>query len=321
MTNETTHLPIARIYPNQIVIYSTPIVSFNRTFKQIENEKNLTRGEYNGYMSPKTKGKVKKYLISWIQSVTAIRQSPMRTKLDKIPYLTFVTLTLPTKQAHHDNKIKRTCLMPFIENLKRLHKVENYFWRAEAQKNGNIHFHLLIDSYIHYKEVQDLWNTTIEKLDYITKFQAKHGHRNPHSTEIKKLKKINNVAMYVIKYCCKSDGTRPIKGRIHGCSDRLRKLAPYECLIDSNMRDFINYAQNDEESKILEGDCYTVILCNTNRLLANNYRRISELIKLNYITMAMELYTIPREEKPPPQPSININNFKIPKYKQLALDY
>jgi hypothetical protein len=261
-------------------------------------------------MSPKTKSKVKKYLVTWVQAVSRIKKSRDYAILDKKPYLTFVTLTLPAKQNHDDNHIKRTCLTPFIENLKRKHNVWNYFWRAESQKNGNIHFHLLIDSFINHTVLRDLWNHTVEKLGYIDTFEKEHKHRNPNSTDIRKLKGIHNPEAYVIKYCCKAEGYRPIKGRIHGCSDALRKLTPYECLVDNNTSEFIEEAYNDKKSKILEGDCYTIILCNTQYLLKRTNRQLAQHISKYYIQTAIDLYTSysmknKTFDRPPVRPLVN----------------
>jgi len=40
----------------------------------------------------------------------------------------FLTLTLPADQIHSDNEIKRSALMPFFQQLKRVSGVEEYFW-------------------------------------------------------------------------------------------------------------------------------------------------------------------------------------------------
>lgn len=296
MNNERFQLPVCRIYPNSIVLYhvfDTPLV---RSDAQRRTEENLTRGVYNGYMSPKTRSKVKKYLSTWLASVQKIRKSNLLQSLDKQPYITFVTLTLPSAQLHEDNEIKRKCLTPYIETLKRKYNVWNYFWRAEAQKNGNIHFHILIDSYIHHTAIRNEWNQCINKLGYVDKFKEKHGHDNPNSTDIHSLKKIGNVEAYVIKYCCKSDGYRQIDGRIHGCSDDLKKLTPYECLVDEETEKVVEMALKDVSSKVIREDNYTIIMCHTPSFLYKYSRRKYDQLNINYITTAQELYNIkPRE--------------------------
>ena len=290
--NNTTHtIPIARITPSSITLYHLSTENYTRTHKQIENEKNLTRGLFNGYMSPKTKSKVKRYLDTWIEAVNQIKKSPEAKYLEKVPYLTFVTLTLPSTQKHDDNKIKRLCLTPFIETLKRKFNVWNYFWRAEAQENGNIHFHLIIDSYIHHEKLRNEWNICINKLNYVDEFEAKFGHRNPNSTDINSLKNVRSVSAYVIKYCCKSDGYREIKGRIHGCSDSIRKLMPYEIIIEAEDYDMIEKAIEGEKFYIRQDDCFTYIQMKVQSFLKRiNSPHLGKMMD-NYKKIGAELYT------------------------------
>lgn len=158
-------------------------------------------------------------------------QNPIKYKL------TFVTLTLPSKQVHTDNEIKYKCLNHFLTNLRRNYKVEKYIWKAEKQENGNIHFHILTDRYIHYSKLRTSWNTIIEKLgyvsqyrrnqqkcfqegfkmsenpkdkrDYKTQFAAyekgiKENWTNPNSTDIHALYKIKNLSAYMAKYLSKT---------------------------------------------------------------------------------------------------------------------
>lgn len=260
-------LPVCRIYNDQILTYEQFATLPPRSDRQKANEQNLTRGEFNGFMSPKTKSKVRKYLSTWIDSGLMIRKSGMANNLDKIPYFTFVTLTLPAQQTHTDNEIKRKCLTPFIATLQRKFNVWHYFWRAESQKNGNIHFHLIIDSFIAHGRLRAEWNACINKLGYVDRFQAKYQHSNPNSTDIHSFKNIHSPASYVIKYCCKQDGYRKIDGRIHGCSDGLKVLKPYEQLIDHKLALFLHHVENDPEAKVFTSEEYKIIKCSTRHLM------------------------------------------------------
>jgi len=287
---EVTTVPVMRVLENSIVLWKHPLNPIPRTAKQRENEKNLTRGKYNGYMSPKTRAKVKKYLSTWLHSVKEIRNSKERTQLQKVPYITFVTLTLPSFQMHSDNEIKRKCLTPFIETLKRKYGVWYYFWRAEAQENGNIHFHILVDSYIHYSKIRKEWNRTVNKLGYVDRFELKHGHDDPNSTDIHKLQKVQNLESYIIKYNCKEDGYRPIKGRIHGCHDDLRKLVPYEDILDSNTAMAIDNIIADKHTKLIEGDNFAIVICNTKQMVKKYMRGKAKEVRRHKLEMAKMLY-------------------------------
>src|SRR3972149_9919788 len=85
--------------------------------------------------------------------------------------ITFITLTLPSNQIHTDNVIKSKCLNQLLIEMSRYHKVEQYIWRAEKQKNGNIHFHILADRYIFWSDIRNRWNRIVNKLGYVDRYK------------------------------------------------------------------------------------------------------------------------------------------------------
>ncbi len=156
---------------------------------------------------------------------------------EEIQYkLTFITLTLPSKQVHSDEDIKSKCLNQFLVELRKNHKVKRYIWKAEKQENGNIHFHILTEKYIQWQKIRKIWNRIIGKLGYIKEYQKnmksyyKNGfiksknpkdtrslaqqkkayHKgiatnwtNPNTTDIHALYKIKNIQAYISKYLAK----------------------------------------------------------------------------------------------------------------------
>lgn len=140
-------------------------------------------------------------------------------------YLTFVTLTLPSKQTHTDT-VLRKCLTRFIENLQKTYNVKNYIWKAEPQKNGNIHFHLLVDSWVDKTKITSLWNSQMSKLGYLEKYQQKFNtNKQPPTTEIHSLKSVKNTVNYIMKYLTKLEvEKRPIIGKLWGCANITKKL-------------------------------------------------------------------------------------------------
>jgi len=134
---------------------------------EIQNQE--VKGIYNGHMSKATRKRVTKFLDTWIQSLV-FHNSQVR-KRDRKHNLVFFTLTLSSKQIHSDNEIKRKIFNPFIDYCKRKDVFENYFWKAEKQKNGNIHFHLIIDKYLDLGKIKKLWNTFQNRLGYLDSYQ------------------------------------------------------------------------------------------------------------------------------------------------------
>lgn len=113
----------------------------------------------------------------------------------------FITLTLSASQEHSDKEIKQKLLQPFIRILRNRHGVRNYIWKAEAQDNDRIHFHITCDQFIHYDTIRQTWNTLQETLGYITR----SGLPDPNSTDIHSVKNIKNLAGYMANYLGKKD--------------------------------------------------------------------------------------------------------------------
>lgn len=151
--------------------------------------------------------------------------------------IAFITLTLPSQQVHSDNEIKEKCLNQFLIEIARYHKVTNYVWRAEYQKNGNIHFHIVVNRYIWWNDVRNRWNRIINKLGYVDTYRKNlkeyHAHgfqvrtdllkkwpvkaqikaykaglktdfHNPNSIDIHKINNITNIKNYITKYMSKT---------------------------------------------------------------------------------------------------------------------
>lgn len=120
----------------------------------------------------------------------------------------FITLTLPCPQGTHtDQEVKKTCLDTWLKSARQRFKLKSYVWRAERQGNGNVHFHIITDCYIHYEQLRDSWNARLNHLGYIDKFFEKHGHRSPNSTDVHAVTKIRNLASYMVKYMTKGTNT------------------------------------------------------------------------------------------------------------------
>lgn len=160
-----------------------------RTALQLQQqEQHLTRGRYNGYISPATARRLRKVLGTWLASVWLYRKKYKPKWAPGRAYPVFLTLTLPASQAHDDREIHRRVLMPYIQRLRRSYGIENYFWRAEAQENGNLHYHLLIDRFVAKELLQADWNRALSALGYVERFALVHGHPDPPTTEVHRIR-------------------------------------------------------------------------------------------------------------------------------------
>lgn len=151
----------------------------------------------------------------------------------------FITLTLPSKQIHNDKKIKK-CLNNFLVRLRQTYGVKNYVWKAELQKNENIHFHLVIDQYIPFQAVRYYWNLAINTLGYVDRYAQrmrklslaeyskmrgqsvahclsayqrgnKENWQNPPSEQAVAVRSKKQLAIYLSKYLTKPSKSVPSK--------------------------------------------------------------------------------------------------------------
>lgn len=205
--------------------------------------------------------------------------------------LVFVTLTLSAAQIHSDKIIKEKLLQPFLRILRNRYKVVNYLWKAEAQDNGNIHFHVTIDRYVHWSELRMIWNTLQESLGYITRA----GVEDPNSTDIHAVYKCKNPAAYLCGYIGKKDLykkeldhkqwqehyykdllnitacdlktkqevgiKRPLEGKIYDCNNELKSInATWE--MNMPMSREIE-SEHEEGSKRISSPFFTITFLNS----------------------------------------------------------
>jgi len=206
--------------------------------KELNESFLLSSRKANGNVSIQAKRKLSKAIEYLITTATEKKVHERLTGKTVTFKIAFITLTLPSKQQHPDTEIINTCLNSFIIEIKKYYHVKNYVWRAEKQKNGNIHFHLIIDKFIPWSELRDRWNRIINKLGYVTRYQEflKTWHNagfklrkdllknwdeqaqrlayqkgktndfaNPNSTDIHSTKKIRNIKKYLTKYLTKNE--------------------------------------------------------------------------------------------------------------------
>lgn len=277
---DSYNIPIVRITPGSVLQYNLPTYRPHRTPGQESTIGNLTRGKFNGTISEKSRRKLKRTAEHWLMSIQEAKRQKKAHTGNQTRYVTFVTLTLASKQRHSDNEIKRQLLNNFIIYSIRNFNVNQYLWRAEAQSNGNIHFHLFMDSYIHWRKVRNAWNEIQNKLGYVDEFFAIHRHRDPNSTDIERIKSAKGASLYVTKYIAKESEYRKLEGRVWGCSDGLRTIKPYEEIADSEHFSLINHLKNDKTKRVIHTENYAIYLGDISKVLITYYPGIwKEIVK------------------------------------------
>lgn len=313
--NERVTIPTAIIHPKSIVIYNRyedgtsrqrekQFVCFDAQGQPVWNSFINSSRKALGAVSPQAKRKITKAIEYLVTTATdKIGHEKLTGKTVKFK-VAFVTLTLPSKQQHSDKEIISQCLNQFIIEIKKYHGVKNYVWRAEKQKNGNIHFHVLVDAFIPWWLLRNQWNRIINKLGYVDRFQEKHGHKTPNSTDIHSTKKIRNIYSYLTKYLTKDDNIQKENtgkvdnshlenqtknqtysdqtGRVWGCNQELSKARGLALDIDWQTADELEKVCKNTRARIYDGEYFKVIYIDYHKLLTNGGQSIFEAFS-NYL--------------------------------------
>lgn len=211
-------------------------------------------------------------------------------------YLNFITLTLPSEQKHSDNYIKENMLVPFIQFMTKTHNAFMWLWKAEAQADGNIHFHITSHQFIHWKSVRKKWNSICAKHGYCKVFQDGTNDKGNAATQIKAAKNASQVGGYLANYISKKDKVkfkvkapkglpkllseiksdtvsnylygpytvlkRPIDGRLWACSNNIANISCFVTDFDNSAEDICSTKEAiieiQEHAKYEE--FYTVIM-------------------------------------------------------------
>jgi hypothetical protein len=197
-------LPYVSVKPNYFTTYTHFDCTRDHFIRKHPLAPQPLENKSHGLMSDKANKRVR-LAIDWLINIS--KEKPLIKKGVKTSFnfkLNFITLTLSSKQRHSDNVIKHELLNQFLTELRTKHKCTNYLWRAESQRNGNIHFHLVTDVFIPWRVLRSDWNRIQEKLGYCSAYTAKTGNSDPNSTDVHSINDVKNLSAYLAKYCTKN---------------------------------------------------------------------------------------------------------------------
>ncbi len=305
-TPRDVRIPFFYAYNDHLTICPRPDYRFRKKEMHENSLKNLDEEQFKGKVSDAAERKIRSRITAWLKSIVIYNDSPGNRFKRKEHYPIFITLTLSDKQSHPDNFIKRHLLGEFLKNVKRNHDIINYFWRAERQENGNIHFHILTDRYIDKLKIQKIWNKIQDNHGYLYNYKKQYHNDQPPSTHVKSAKDVENFLNYSLKYMIKEEENSIIDGRIWGLSDSIRDLKTYNSVLNNKLNDAIDQAVNLNLVRIYRGDYFTSIYfekdfkdCALDKLL-NDYARDY------YLNIYNDLYLKPPDLVPIVKPPIKL---------------
>lgn len=305
-------IDIMKITHNKVVVYHEYQGVRKRDPLNEASNSNLKKKHTATKLTKKHRKKMKTILENWLTALEVVNYTTDRKPNFYKKKLTFATLTLPARQMHTDKEIKRLALNRIIQELRRKCKLHHYFWIIESQENGNVHFHMILDTYVAHAQLRKLWNCIMNDLEYIEHYRNnqkkwhEHGFKvktnllafwdlpaqkksydqgllcnwsNPNSVDIKSIDNQKNLFAYIMKYMSKGNSSRPLDGRLYGCSDGLRALRPFEDTIDNNTSDFLGQLFEDQSIKKYKSDYFQVFSgLSISKKVSMNERLMKKLI-------------------------------------------
>lgn len=247
-------VPKISIRPDKIVRYDQVIKWWNNpidnarevcpkstqksTRVQVPENKLPDSNKHNFQLSAKAATRIKEK-VTWLYELA--RNKTITTSSGKVLQsfkMNFITLTLPAKQIHSTAEITAICLNQFLTECKSVHNLENFVWRLEYQRNGNVHYHLATDCYLDFDYVRAVWNRCLAKLGYIEAYHdifsklsfsqyndrvnadgntaisvvaeryavgKRSAWRMPNTVDVRAVSNAKNIAFYISKYITKSE--------------------------------------------------------------------------------------------------------------------
>lgn len=214
---------------DEIVIYwqyvgdrRTPLNLFNSTDEKANQS-------YTNNFSQSAQKNLKKAIDILLQITPPIKRFHPLTKKPFNHRLSVITLTIPTTQVIHPNTAYNQLLKPFIDYLRKTKDVENYIWKLEFQKRGQIHYHITMPQVIHWREIRNKWNYLLKKNNYLNEYYSKKGNYDPNSTDIHKVYNIDKIGPYLMKEFVKSCQNVDINKHNYTKEDINKKFKYWDC--------------------------------------------------------------------------------------------
>jgi hypothetical protein len=242
---EYIFLPKYSIKPNKIV-YFNEVSWYGKADKKVSEPSQIkakptVEKKFHGFQISHTAQKTLIEKVNWLYQLGKSRYVKTYSGKEIFNFkINFLTLTLPFNQSHPTSQITNECFNQFLTEVRSRTKMENYVWRLEFQSNGNVHYHIVTDTYIDYFFALKIWNRIINKLGYVDQYRekmsklslyeyhVKYGEnigrsfeqsakiyakakadkwQNPPSVDVKSCSSKNSIGFYIGKYFSKKEKT------------------------------------------------------------------------------------------------------------------
>lgn len=256
------------------------------------SQQNLNRGFRTSGVSRATQSKIKKHcrVLSY-----AARKRKVRKPDGSITkhLLQFITLTLCSPQQHSDSFITNNVFASFLDRARKVGLLSNYVWKAEKQKNGNIHYHIITDTFAAWSLYNRLWLHALERFGYLQAYTdkfsqmdfeeymalpfnekreekhirrafekgQKNGWKQPPATQLEQVTNVEKAAAYIAKYVSKDESEEKniVTGRVWSCSRSVSEATRIFCTDRQLNRYWFTIATTIFKAQEYEQDFFTII--------------------------------------------------------------
>jgi hypothetical protein len=160
--------------------------------------------QYSGELTQGARKRLTKCIDLLVQCIKPKRIFNEVTQKTQLHKLSFITLTISRTQPVTPRQAYDQVFKHFLQWLRRTMKVTTYIWKIELQQRGQPHYHITTPSFIHYQKIRDKWNNLQRQANYLTEYEATHGHSDPNSTDIHEVNHVNDLSGYLKKEFAKS---------------------------------------------------------------------------------------------------------------------
>lgn len=163
---------VQKVYPLQYEIDGSiilpPNVQDNIVLNMVPKNKPKVKKAFHNFRISENAFRTMKRRINWLYYLSKSRYKKTLSGKEIFNFkMSFITLTLPSKQQHNTAFITEKILNHFLTTIRQKYGMQNYVWRLEFQNNGNVHYHLVTDCYVDYFVLRSNWNRILDKYGYV----------------------------------------------------------------------------------------------------------------------------------------------------------
>jgi hypothetical protein len=200
------YIPTVQVRENCLCLYEVPAIPFRGAKHELKGYKT-----YTGEVTQHAQKRIKEVVDIFLQRTPKRRIFNPVSKTNHDFRLSFLTLTI-SRHERVSGKEGHEALKVFLQHFRRppskkavSEQLKSYLWKAELQERNQLHYHLTSDAFLHFGEVQRVWNGIQDRRGWLCDYRRNFGKSNPNSTDVHNVYKVKDLGAYLSKYLSKEE--------------------------------------------------------------------------------------------------------------------